>query len=149
MISQRYNLLIIIFIVYLNIIKIDSAFCSQYAPKDSSTASDIELENMIIDETMTKIGKDFYDYFYINWTEPYGISQYQITISERILPGIGSQIFVMVNDLICYQSFVKPRDEEIEQAAKSAILSATRILLNYEIIKADLEGRELKGTGIY
>jgi len=117
--------------------------------KKSSQNADIELQSMVIDETMTKIGKDFYDLFFMKWVSPIKDGQYQITISERILPRIGSQITVKVNDLISYQSFVKPRYEEIENAVAFAIQQAQQVVINYENIKKTLESEEMKGTGIY
>lgn len=121
----------------------------QQQPSALHTSSDIEIENLIIDETMTKVGRDFYDVFYSEWQAPEGVGEFQIVISERILPRIGTQVSVTVNDLVAYQSFVKPRYEEIEEAARVAISLSRQLLLNYEQIKKDIEGEEMKGTGIY
>lgn len=124
-------------------------FAQQQQRSALHTSSDIEIQNLIIDETMTKVGRDFYDVFYREWQAPKGVGEFQIVITERILPRIGTQVSVTVNDLVAYQSFVKPRYEEIEKAARDAISHSRQLLLNYEQIKKSLEGEEMKGTGIY
>ncbi len=110
---------------------------------------DIDIPSLIIDETMTKIGKDFFDLFFANWQEPFGIQEYQITISEKALPRLGTLITVKVNDLQAFRRFLKPRYEEIETAAITAVQMVQQVLLNYEKIQKDLAGEDLKGTGIY
>ncbi len=140
-------------VVFLALLMVFFAFPVYSQVTDSSSTyqefPDIDIPSLIIDETMTKIGKDFFDLFFTNWQEPFGITEYQITISEKALPRLGTLISVNVNDLQAYRRFLKPRYEEIETAAREAVRMVQQVLINYDKIQKDLAGEDLKGTGIY
>ena len=68
-----------------------------YHLQDSTSADDIEIEGIIVDATQTKIGKDFYDLFYQQWSQVEDLPNHSITISEKALPQLGSQISVQEN----------------------------------------------------
>ena len=140
-------------VVFLALLMVFFAFPVYSQVTDSSLTyqefPDIDIPSLIIDETMTKIGKDFFDLFFTNWQEPFGINEYQITISEKALPRLGTLISVNVNDLQAYRRFLKPRYEEIETAAREAVRMVQQVLINYDKIQKDLAGEDLKGTGIY
>ncbi|GAB4328216.1 MAG: hypothetical protein Kow0037_02370 [Calditrichia bacterium] len=116
-------------------------------------SQDIELDGLILDQTLTKAGRDFYDVFYSNWEPPPGISGYDIKIGEKPMPRIGTQISVTVNlmfeDYLVYLSFIKPRYEEVEDAAKDAIQNVHYYLYQKQQLKQDLGGEDMSGTGIY
>lgn len=109
---------------------------------------ELEIDAMVVDQTMTKIGRDFYDLFYSNWEAPLGIKDYNIVIEEKPYPRLGTQITILINDLTVYQSFIQPRYEMIEEAAKFSIQATLNFLFNFEQIKKDLQGEDLKGSGI-
>jgi hypothetical protein len=110
----------------------------------------LEIENFIVDETLSKIGKDYFDLFYNKWeTQVSGILSYSIVISERTLPQRGTQISIKVNDLDVYQSFIQPRYELIEQSVDEGIYTVFSYLQNYEAIQKDLERGDMKGSGIF
>jgi len=58
-------------------------------------------------------------------------------------------VWIKVNDNIIFQRFLKPRSEEIEEAAKIGFNATMQFLLQYEQIKKQLAAEDLKGTGIY
>ncbi len=43
----------------------------------------LEIDGLLIDETKTKSGRDFYEYFYKDWTAPIGAKNYTIYITEK------------------------------------------------------------------
>ena len=110
---------------------------------------DLEIEAIIIDETITKLGHDFYDDFYSSWEPPDTLKNYSITIEEKPLPQLGTQISVFVNEIKIFQQFIQPRSEIIEGMANYAVQLASEFIENYETIQSDLQGNDLKGTGIY
>ena len=117
---------------------------------DSVSTDILEIENMIVDETLSKIGKDYFDLFYTKWeSQVAGIVNYSIVIYEKTLPQRGTQISIKVNDLDIYQSFIQPRYELIEQSVDEGIYMVFSYLQNYEAIQKELEKGDMKGTGIY
>lgn len=110
---------------------------------------DLEIEALIIDETITKLGHDFYDDFYSLWEAPDTIKNYSITIQEKPLPQLGTQISISVNEIEIFRRFIQPRNEIVEEMANYAVQLASEYIENYESIQSSLQGDDLKGTGIF
>lgn len=86
-----------------------------------------ELKGLTIDETKTKIGKDFYDLFYLEYTklpEKFGNA---ITIGELPSVGRSSQISVVVEDKTVYNFMSNPNDDFLKEQANITM----KILLDY------------------
>ena len=86
-----------------------------------------ELKGLTIDETKTKIGKDFYDVFYMEYTklpEKFGNT---VTISELPTIGRSTQISVVVEDKPLYSFMSNPSDEFLKEQANLTM----RILIDY------------------
>jgi len=110
---------------------------------------DLEIEALIIDETITKLGHDFYDDFYSLWEAPDTIKNYSITIQEKPLPQLGTQISISVNEIEIFRQFIQPRIEIVEEMANYAVRLSSEYIENYESIQSSLQGDDLKGTGIF
>ncbi len=110
---------------------------------------DMEIEAIIIDETITKLGHDFYDDFYSLWEAPDTIKNYSITIQEKPLPQLGTQISISVNEIEIFRQFIQPRSEIVDEMAKYAVQLASEYVQNYATIQAELQGDDMKGTGIF
>jgi hypothetical protein len=106
-----------------------------------------EITGLIIEQTMTKIGYDFYEYFFLLWKPPeVKIKDYNILITERASSQWGSWVGVDVNSTEVWSGVLKPRAEEIEEAVKQAIEATKQYLNNYE--QYQLETEDMKGSGI-
>ena len=81
----------------------------------------MEVDGMVLDETISKIGRDFYNVFYQYWSGPEKAYNYTITIAEKPAPSLGTIVTVKVNDTYTYQSRLQPRYELIEEAGKAAV----------------------------
>jgi curli production assembly/transport component CsgE len=112
---------------------------------------DIEFEfgSLIVDETQTKVGHDFYDLFYANWAPPGEIRSSTIVVSEKTLPRLGTQVTVRINDTEVFQSFIQPRFDVIEEMAVYAVGIVLDYLMNYEEIQQELQGKDMQGSGIF
>ncbi len=110
---------------------------------------EIEIGGLVIDETISKMGHDFYDKFYSQWTSPEVDFNYTIYIKEKPVPGLGSIVTVSVNDNEVVSQRIQPRAEMIEAVAEYAHRRLQSYLLNYEDIQRQLSGQDLSGTGIY
>lgn len=129
----------------------------KYFPEDSLESKnitkrkneEIEIEGLIVDATQTKVGHDFYDMFYSNWQPPANFSDFTITINEKPYPRQGSFISISVNDTEIFQRFLQPRIEIIEEMAQQGVYVTINFLENYEQIQQELQGDDLRGSGIY
>jgi len=108
-----------------------------------------EITGLIIEQTMTRIGYDFYENFFILWKAPKGIKDYNIFISEKASSEWGSLVQIKVDSNVVWDRALKPRGEEIEEAAKEATVATKEFLDNYEEYKKQLGGEDMKGDGIF
>jgi len=114
-----------------------------------SKDADLELDGMLFDETKTKSGKDFYDYFYSMWEAPPGARNFSIFITEVPFRLTTTQIEIKINETLVFQSFLQPRADIVEQLAEYAVAQTQMYLANYEELMRQLEGEDQAGTGIY
>lgn len=110
---------------------------------------DLEIGEMIFDETITKVGKDFYDEFYTNWSNPTQIKDFSITVKERPMPGVGTQIRVFIDEHEILSQFIRPNQEQIVMLAEYTRAIASQYLVNYQEIQAQLQSDDQSGTGIF
>lgn len=74
-----------------------------------------ELKGLTIDETKTKVGKDFYDMFYIQYSQLPDKSVSAITISELPLRGTNGQINIQIDDKIIYSFMTNPGEDYLKE----------------------------------
>jgi len=110
---------------------------------------DLEIGEMIFDETITKVGRDFYEIFFNNWSNPTTITDFSITIKEMPMPGIGTQITVLMDEFEILKQFIRPNQEMIEMLAEYTVGLASQYLVNYQEIQAQLQNEDQSGTGIF
>ncbi len=142
-----------IIILFISISNAESRYVQignwSYQLQDSTSYNDIEIQGIIVDATQTKIGKDFYDLFYQQWSQVENLPYQSITISEKALPQLGSQVTVQIDDQLIFQQVIQPRYEVIEQMVNYAVQRTYQYVINYDEMQKQLQGEDLKGTGIY
>lgn len=114
-----------------------------------SKDDEIEIDGLLVDDTKTKVGKDFYDLFYSSWEAPSGAKNYTITICEKPFRLSSTLIEVSINDTPVYQSVLQPRQEIVQELALNAVVTTQGYLVNYEEIMRQLNGADLTGSGIF
>jgi curli production assembly/transport component CsgE len=117
--------------------------------EENGESISLELDGLIIDETITKIGHDFYKYFHDYWNAPEGVTNYTLYISEKLMPGMGNLVIVEIDEKKVFQNRITPRDYVIEQTAKYATNRTNAYLKQYQLIQKQLEQEDMSGTGIY
>ncbi len=123
----------------------DSTKTTQNKYSDESLA----IGGLVIDHTQSKWGRDFVDLFNKSFDPPQQINDYTIVIEEKPLPQFGTLILMKVNGNYVFQRFIQPRYHTIKVNAEQATGIALQYLANYQQIQKDLQGEDLKGTGIY
>lgn len=88
------------------------------------------LTGLVVDETRTTIGRDFYDVFYEAWEAPEGSVNYTVVVEEQPVPSLGARVIVRINDDVAFDTRLQPRYDQIRQAALAAVSYAQRTLAN-------------------
>ncbi len=86
----------------------------------------MEIDGLVVDETQSKIGRDFYDAFYAGWEAPQGAVNFTVTVREQPVPSRGARVTVQVNDEMVFRANLQPKLDYIEAAARQAVYYARR-----------------------
>lgn len=79
------------------------------------------LRGMVIEDTKTKAGNDFYDMFYSSYLSNNINGEKIVKIEERLAIGNTTQINILVGDETVVQFFVNPRTQYLRQMADQSI----------------------------
>jgi curli production assembly/transport component CsgE len=116
----------------------------------NGAALEMEIGQLIIDNTFSKAGSDFQQLFNTRWSWPQqNTEQFIITISERPSFLNSTLIEITINDLKVFERFLQPRYDVLEELATQAIAITLQYILNYEDVVKELSGEDLSGSGIY
>ncbi|WP_299527603.1 curli-like amyloid fiber formation chaperone CsgH [uncultured Lutibacter sp.] len=83
--------------------------------------ADFELKGIVIDDVITKVGKDFHDYFYQEYSTSGKQYPFIITIQEKPYFGRSSIITITSEDRKLFEFMSKPDEEFLKSAVKSAL----------------------------
>jgi curli production assembly/transport component CsgE len=100
----------------------------------------LEFEGLILDETRSKMGRNFYDLFYQDWQAPEDASNFTITISEQPSIGRGTQIAIKIDYEQVYSARLQPRYEYIEAVSKQAIARCKNVIQQQASVRNQLMG---------
>ncbi len=107
------------------------------------------MNGLVIDETVTKIGRDFYELFYARWEAPSSSMGYTLYIKEQPQPGRGTRITVRLNDTELMTRALQAREELLLATATYAMRLARYHIQHYEQMAQQLENEDQHGSGIY
>jgi len=82
---------------------------------------EIEIKGLVVENTKTKFGKDFYDAFYQLYLRKGTNYPFVVNINEKPFPGTGSLISVEVEDQNIIEFQTRPDLEYLEKAAEYAL----------------------------
>ncbi len=82
--------------------------------------SEIGIKGLVVENTKTKPGRDFYDYYYQDYLSSQVKFPFIVRISEKPGRGRSSQISVIVEDRVLYRFMTRPSDEYIQMNAERA-----------------------------
>ncbi len=110
----------------------------------------LEIQGLIIDETRSKIGRDFYEIFFRKWIPPRETNgDFIITIKELPSFGRSSRVSLEVNNQPLGIRNLNPRLEYVEQQVNASIRQIRSYLSQRSKISKDLENEDTSGSGIY
>lgn len=80
-----------------------------------------ESSGLVLDQTITKIGHDFYDQFYSRWEAPAEVPEYTVAVGEKPSRGNNAVITVTVNGEDLLEFPLQGKSDIVEDAAQQAI----------------------------
>jgi curli production assembly/transport component CsgE len=87
-----------------------------------------DAEGFVLDQTVTKPGRDFYELFVSTFQGTTGLGDYTIVLSERPARGTSSLIALSVNDTELLEMPLPTRTEQLEEAVVAAVATAQDFL---------------------
>ena len=111
-------------------------------------SADLEIDGLIVDETITKIGRDFYDIFHRQWEAPASSTNFTILIQEKPTRSNGAYVVVSVNDETVFEYNLQPRYDQIEEAANYTVTLVYEFLMS-ENLNKKLEAEGKKAREVY
>lgn len=108
-----------------------------------------EIEGLIVDQTLTKVGHDFYDVFYTTWEAPPGATDFTVTLRERIGRGTSTLVTVDVNDTELLELPLQPKFDLVEAAAQEAVAVAQDFLRSAQTVTKQLDRADQAGAGLF
>jgi Curli assembly protein CsgE len=89
--------------------------------KEVEEANGFELKGIVIESVITKVGKDFHDYFYQAYLVSGNKHPFIINIKEKPYFGYSSIISIEVDDTLIYEFFSKPDEDYLRSSVNSAL----------------------------
>ncbi|OKL38850.1 hypothetical protein A3841_04805 [Pontibacter flavimaris] len=109
------------------------------------SSADLEVDGLIVDETITKIGRDFYEVFHRQWEAPPAAKNFTILIKERPTRGSGALIQVALNDEMLFEQQLQPRYDVIEETATYVAAGLYEYLARNQLQQQlEAEGQQLR-----
>ena len=127
-----------------------------------STLDEEAGSSLILDNTRTKIGRDFYESFYREWvsasSDTLQVSafiaaldpdDFTITIDELPNPNQGAIIQISVNDVPIWAQFVQPRGDVVGAAVAFATETLIGYFQSYQDYQQQMLSDDMQGSGVY
>ncbi|GJL50416.1 CsgE family curli-type amyloid fiber assembly protein [Candidatus Nitrospira salsa] len=111
---------------------------STQVSSEESEDSFLGISGLIVDETRTVVGRNFYEAFTAQWTNLSSTTQ-NIVISELADPRFGSIISVQIGEKIVFRRLLPPRLGDLEEAVSMAITNLRQTLTDQERVQQELE----------
>jgi len=81
----------------------------------------IEINGLVVEDVVTKLGKDFYDFFYQEYNTSGAKYPFVIHVIEKPLLGINSEVRIDIDDKMVYKMTTRPNEDYLQSAARQAI----------------------------
>ncbi len=89
----------------------------------------IVLLGLVTDETKTKLGKDFYDYFYFYYTYNKVNGEKVVKVNEERSFGRTTKITISIEENTIMQFISRPNSEYLEEMAKNSVIEVFKYFI--------------------
>lgn len=76
--------------------------------------------DLVVDETQSHMGREFFDAFFASWERPEGASNATIRVQEFLVPSIGTRVAVGIDGEELFQLQLQPDSETIRELGRQA-----------------------------
>lgn len=116
-----------------------SGLVATTAPAGETEADGLQgITGLLLDETRSPVGREFYDRFAASWDPPLGLTA-SVVITELADPRFGSQITVRIQETVVYRRFMSPRLSAVEEAVEQAVTRTHQALVDEALLQQELE----------
>lgn len=138
---------------------------------DETIVEEEGTQTLMLDQTRSKIGRDFYEAFFRRYAElpkapglpmptdstrriepnlELDLTAFVVTIDELPAFGVGTTVIVVsLNDQVLWQNYVQARADILEAYAFDAAELINQYVINYQDVQNQLENADQRGTGIF
>lgn len=136
---------------------------------DETVVTEEGTQTLLLDQTRSKIGRDFYEVFFRHYAElpkapalsaptdstrrielKLDLTAFVVTIEELPAFGIGTTVIVVsLNDQVLWQNYVQTRADTLETYAFDAAELINQYVINYQDVQNQLDNADQRGTGIF
>jgi hypothetical protein len=85
-----------------------------------------EIDGLVVDETQTEIGRDFFEVFYAAWERPAGAMNHTVRIQEQPSPSLGTRVVCFWTTRSCFSSSFNPGTRSWRRSPSRRRLHRTR-----------------------
>lgn len=110
--------------------------------------NDAEILGLVIDQTLTPVGREFYEYFFTTWQTLEPTGGFTIIVKEEPFQGFSTKVSVSYNDQVVFQQFLSPRRTSRLDVAKAAIREVYQVYQN-PAQGPSIDRATIEGTGVY
>lgn len=116
---------------------------------ETNADATMEIDGLIVDETRTRAGRDFYEIFFSKWEPPPSASNYTIRITERPYRMRMSLLSITINDDEVVKTPLQPRYEIVTVMAEKMVKHIYDYLLEKQKVQQQLEQEDQTGSGLF
>ncbi|GAB3748397.1 CsgE family curli-type amyloid fiber assembly protein [Spirosoma pomorum] len=141
------------------------------AVMDETVVEEEGTQTLMLDQTRSKIGRDFYEAFFKRYAElpkapglpaptdstqriepnlELDLTAFVVTIDELPAFGVGTTVIVVsLNEQVLWQNYVQARPDILEAYAFDAAEMINQYVVNYQEVQRSLENDDQRGSGIF
>lgn len=121
-------------------------FCMQ---GPACAVEDMEIGNLVLNKTITRVGNEFYEAFADRWIPPRNLGILHVMILEAPSARWGSIIGVRVGDTPYFRTRISSRSRNIEEIAEQAVTQVLVTLMRQSLQRQNDDGKgDLYGDGL-
>ncbi|MCG9760658.1 MULTISPECIES: CsgE family curli-type amyloid fiber assembly protein [Pseudoalteromonas] len=92
-------------------------------PASLSAREDVEIDGLVIDQSISRFGHQFYFQFSQLWRDVPNTSGINITVKETVLPRAGTRLEVLMNNRAVYATAMGRRGGSVDERVETAIFT--------------------------
>ena len=116
----------------------------------AEAAISLEFDGLVLDQTRSRIGREFYEQLYAKWTAAeMSTGGFDILIEELPARGRLGFLQIKVKDAVVAAYHLQPGGEWMENAVQEATGRLSNYFQNLEQVQRALESKDQVGSGIY